>query len=541
MIETDVLVVGGGPVGLSLALELGLQGRGCLLVEQNDRVGAAPRAKVTNVRSRELMRRWGIADRLAQASPFGVDYPSNVVFATRLAGRELARFENGFYCSPVRDERYCEHAQWIPQYKVEAVLRERAEEFAGVHTRFSTRLTGWLEDADGVEASLVDEATGETFLVRAAYLVGADGARSTVRERLGIRMEGASGLAHFHNIVFRSPGLAHKHALGPAVMYWLVNAEVPAVLAPLDADDLWTFGCPKLANSEADPIALIRTALGLDIEIEIVDRDAWTAHQLIATSYREGRVFLAGDACHLHPPFGGHGMNMGIGDAVDLGWKLGAVLDGWADEHLLDSYEIERRQIHRLVIDEAVENNAHSSRSLVVDGIEADGPDGDAARALVTERILADKRREFLALGVVLGSRIASSPAILSEAGAPTASRDASAYVPSAAPGSLAPHAWLGADDSLYDHFAVNELTLLVVQEQAAQAAQAIARAADAAGIPLRVISPPWADLHSLYQADLALIRPDQFVAWRGDSVADACSALLRAVGREPLLTETTQ
>ncbi len=541
MIETDVLVVGGGPVGLSLALELGLQGRSCLLVEQNNRVGVAPRAKVTNVRSRELMRRWGIADRLAQASPFGVDYPSNVVFATRLAGRELARFENGFYCSPVRDERYSEHAQWIPQYKVEAVLRERAEEFAGVHTRFSTRLTGWLEDADGIEADLLDEATGETIKVRAAYLVGADGARSTVRERLGIKMEGASGLAHFHNIVFRSPGLARKHALGPAVMYWLVNAEVPAVLAPLDTDDIWTFGCPKLANTEADPIALIRTALGLDIEIEIVDRDAWTAHQLIATSYRKGRVFLAGDACHLHPPFGGHGMNMGIGDAVDLGWKLGAVLDGWADERLLDSYEIERRQIHRLVIDEAVENNAHSSRSLVVEGIEADGPKGDAARAEVTERILTDKRREFLALGVVLGSRIARSPAILSETSAPTAPRDSGLYVPNAAPGSLAPHAWLAPGDSLYDHFASNEMTLLVVREQAAEAAHAISRAAHAAGIPLRVISPPWADLQSLYQADLALIRPDQFVAWRGDGVADACSALLRAVGREPILTETTE
>ena len=544
MIETDALVVGGGPVGLSLALELGVQGRSCLVVEQNNRVGVAPRAKVTNVRTRELMRRWGIADRLAQASPFGIDYPSNVVFATRLAGRELARFENGFYCAPVRDDRFSEHAQWIPQGKVEAVLRERAEEFPAVQTRFSTRLTGWLEDADGVEAELVDEATGESFKVRAAYLVGADGARSTVRGKLGITMEGASGLAHFHNIMFRSPGLDRKHALGPAVMYWLVNAEVPAVLTPLDTDDLWTFGCPKLANAEADPAALIRTALGLDIEIEIVARDAWTANQLIAKSYRKGRVFLAGDACHLHPPFGGHGMNMGIGDAVDLGWKLGAVLDGWADERLLDSYEIERRQIHRLVIDEAVENNAHSSRSLVVDGIEAEGSEGDAARATVAGRILADKRREFHALGVVLGSRIASSPALSTEAAhAPAlAARESGAYVPNAAPGSLAPHAWLtegrAPGASLYDHFAADEMTLLVVREHATPAAQAIAAAAHAAGIPLRVVSPPWADLHALYQADLALIRPDQFVAWRGDSVAEACRALLRAAGRQPVPAE---
>ena len=221
-------------MGLSLALELGLQGRRCLLVERHDRVGFAPRAKTTNVRSRELMRRWDIAQRLAAASPFGVDYPSNIVFATRLAGRELARFANAFYCAPVRDERFAEHAQWIPQYKVEDVLRARAAEFPGVALRFATELVDWTETPGGIDARLADLATGERIDVRAAYLVGADGARSTVREKLGIRMEGRSPLSHHHNIVFRSPGLAQRHALGPAVMYWLVNADVPAVVAPLD-------------------------------------------------------------------------------------------------------------------------------------------------------------------------------------------------------------------------------------------------------------------------------------------------------------------
>jgi 2-polyprenyl-6-methoxyphenol hydroxylase-like FAD-dependent oxidoreductase len=542
MIETDVLVVGGGPVGLSLALELGLQGRRCLLVEQTARGGVAPRAKTTNVRSRGLMRRWGIAERLAEASPFGIDYPSNVVFATRLAGYELARFENGFHCSPLRDERYPEHAQWIPQYKVEAALRQRVAEFTGVQTRLSTRLESWVEDADGVVAQLVDEAAGETLQVRAAYIVGADGARSTVRERLGIAMEGTSALAQYHNIVFRSPGLTRQHALGPAIMYWLVNGEVPAVVAPLDADDLWTFGCPKLANTEADPATLIRAALGMDIEVEIINRDAWTAHQLIARAYRSGRAFLVGDACHLHPPFGGYGMNMGIGDAVDLGWKLAAVLQGWAGAALLDSYEVERRQVHRRVVDEAVENHAHGSRSLVVEDIESAGPAGDAARAGVKAQILTHKRREFDALGVVLGSRLVTSPVMAADDFGSAAPPDSAIYVPSANPGSLAPHAWLtegkARGASLYDLFAHDGMTLLVTRSEALAAADTVAQAAAAAGVPLRVVTPGRPALHTLYEADMALIRPDQFVAWRGNSAAAASAALLRAAGRAAIQTQ---
>jgi 2-polyprenyl-6-methoxyphenol hydroxylase-like FAD-dependent oxidoreductase len=546
MIETDVLVVGGGPVGLSLALELGLQGRRCLVAEQNDRAGVAPRAKCTNIRSRELMRRWGIAERLAEASPFGIDYPSNVVFATRLAGYELARFENGFYCSPERDERFSEHGQWIPQYKVEVILGRRAGEFPGVEIRLSTQLESWTEDAEGVTAQLIDTASGETFQVRAAYLVGADGARSTVRERLGIEMEGISPLGQFHNIVFRSPGLSRKHALGPAIMYWLVNGEVPAVVAPLDAGDVWTFGCPKLANADADPTTLIRAALGMgDIEVEIVNRDHWTAHQLIARAYRAGRAFLAGDACHLHPPFGGHGMNMGIGDAVDLGWKLSAVLKGWGGEALLDSYEIERRQVHRRVVDEAVENNSRSSRSLVVEGIEADGPAGDAVRAGVKEQILIHKPQEFLALNVVLGSRLVTSPVLAADDFGTPAPLNAGAYVPSANPGSLAPHVWLAEGKargaSLYDHFAVEGLTLLVTNPQAMAAAETVAQAARAVGVPLRVIAPESPTLHALYEADMALIRPDQFIAWRGNCAADASKALLRAAGREVINTTLTE
>jgi len=545
MINTDVVVVGAGPVGLSLALELGQQGRRCLVVELHDRIGVAPRAKNTNVRSRELMRRWGIADRLAAASPLGVDYPPNVVFATRLTGHELARFENAFYCAPVRDSRFSEHGQWIPQYKVEAALRQRVAELEGVDVRMANRLLRWTEDEQGITADLQDEATGRTWQARAAYLVGADGARSTVREQLGIEMEGTSPLGHFHNIVFRSPGLSKKHQLGPAIMYWLVNQEVPSVLAPLDAGDLWTFGCPKLAHAEADPATLIRAAVGLDIDVEVITRDEWTAHQLIARVYRSGRAFLAGDACHLHPPFGGHGMNMGIADAVDLGWKLSAVLKGWGGAALLDSYETERRQVHRRVVDESVENNSRSSQSLAVDGIEAEGADGDAVRSRVTAQILAGKPQEFFALDLVLGIRLSGSPVLPpSDTDVPTPASKSGSYVPSAQPGSLAPHAWIADGTahgaSLYDHFSLQGLTLLVTHPRARSVAEEVARAAAEVSVPLEVIAPNVPSLHELYEADMVLIRPDQIVAWRGDSAPEASQALLRAAGREENESTTT-
>ena len=532
--DTDVLVVGAGPVGLALAIELGMQGRRCVVVERHDRVGYAPRAKTTNVRSRELLRRWSIADRLAAASPFGVDYPSNIVFATRLAGRELARFANAFYCAPARDDRFAEHAQWIPQYKVEEVLRSRAVGFPGVDLRFATSLDDWTDVAGGIEARLTDLASGTASSVRARYLVGADGARSTVREKLGVKMEGRSPLSHHHNIIFRAPGLASRHALGPAIMYWLVNPDVPAVIAPLDNDDRWTFGCPKLAAADADPRPLIDAALGFDAGIDIVSRDEWTAHQLIAQSYRRGNVFLAGDACHLHPPFGGHGMNMGIGDAIDLGWKMAAVLEGWGGEGLLESYEIERRPIHRRVVDEAVVNLGFSSHGLVQDGIEDEGAAGDAVRAAAAEQILATKQREFDSLGVVLGSAYGASPVLSDEADEPRL-QESTAFRPNARAGSRAPHAWVadgtGRGASLFDHFATSAMTLLVTAGEAAAATHA-QDAAARADVPLMVVAPGRPDLRALYEARFALIRPDQHVAWRGDDIREAGAMLARAAGR---------
>ena len=536
--DFDVMVAGAGPVGLSLAIELGLRGVRCLVVERNDRVGYSPRAKTTNVRTREHLRRFGIADALRDASPIARDYPFDVVFATRMTGPALARFANVSSGGPERNELHSENGQWVPQYTLEEVLRTRAAGMPGVQLQFQAELAGFDQDAGGVSAKVRDLRTGETSTRRCAYLVGADGARSTVREGIGAAMKGDErAVFRNYSIIFRAPDLARRHAHGRAVMYWMVNRDMPGLLGPMDQHGLWFFMATKLP-ADPDPdqaIDIIRRGTGLhDLQIEIVRGDPWVARCLIADSYRDGRVFLAGDACHLHPPFGGFGMNMGVGDAVDLGWKLGAVLQGWGGAALLDSYEAERRPVHQRTMNEAAINYATVGNELARPGIEDDGPAGDALRMEVGDAILASKGREFNTLGLVLGSNYHGSPTVVPDGTVPPPEHFMH-YVPSASPGCLAPHLWLHDGSSLYDHFGLG-LTLLVTGAGSAPPMTGAAPMAEAAarlGIPLAVVARGDERLERLYRARYALVRPDQHVAWRGDALpADPAAVLAHVAGR---------
>lgn len=514
-----VVIVGAGPAGLGLAIELGVRGIPCLLIERNDRVGYAPRAKTTNVRTREHLRRWGIADRLRAASPLGVDYPSNVVFCTRLAGVELARHENAMYCAPGRNPLYAEHAQWIPQYTLEETLRAYAQSLPCVQIRFNCELLDVSQHPAGVQVRMRDGTDGSERQVQADYLVGADGARSKVRELIGARMEGRYGLSRNFNIVFRAPGLDRAHGLGPAIMYWQVNRDVPSLIGPMDRGDTWFF-MPTHADGhgridDVDVAALIGRATGIDLPYEVLSRDEWVASKLLADRYRRGRIFLVGDACHQHPPFGGYGMNMGIADSVDLGWKLAATLQGWGGPALLDSYEAERRPLHQWVLDEAEVNHATLGNQLLADGIEDAGPAGQRIRQEIRARIEVEKMREFATLGVVLGYRYDDSPVIVGDAG-PTPERDFINYVPSSRPGARAPHLWLHDGSSLYDHFGFG-FTLLAAQSVPPGELEEIQGAARAHRLPFTIIQPREGAVASHYPARLTLIRPDQQVAWRGD------------------------
>lgn len=535
---TEVLIVGAGPVGQGLAIELGLRGIACMVIDRNDRVGVAPRAKTCNVRSREHFRRWGMADKLRAASPLGVDYPSNIVFTTRLSGHLLARFDNALYCAPGRHPQYAEHAQWIPQYKVEQVMRDHLQGMASVTMRLQCQLQSIEQHDDDVLATLSCPDGSDVHTVRARYLVGCDGARSGVRELIGARMEGRYGLSRNYNFVFRAAGLDHAHPHGKAIMYWQINGDLPSIIGPMDDGDRWFFMPtalpPGLEITRENAPDFIRKATGIDLPYEILSADEWVASELLASHYRDRRVFIAGDAAHLHPPFGGFGMNMGIGDAVDLGWKLAAVLQGWGGEALLDSYEFERRRVHKYVIEQATANHALLGGSLLAPGLEDDTPEGEALRQATGARIRGAKLSEFYTLGTILGDCHAGSPVVVAAAtpdAPPQAQgpRDFLNYVPRAEPGCRAPHAWLHDGSSLYDHFGTG-FTLLVSSDAALGEAERAQGDARRLGVPLTVLPQQNSGVRLLYRLPLTLIRPDQHIAWTGSTWPAAAESDVLAI-----------
>ena len=515
--QPRVAIIGSGPAGLALAIELGHRGVSCVVLERGLRAGYAPRAKTTNVRTREHLRRWGIADVLAAASPFGVDYPSDVFFVTSLAGKLIHRFENALACAPARDERYSEHSQWIPQYKLEGVLKDHAASLDGVTIEYGQEFVSFTQTDDAVTLTILDYKSGTRRTLTVDYLVGADGARSAVRDAIGAKMEGRYGLSRNYNTIFSAPGLAEAHAHGPGIMYWQLNSDAPSLIGPMDTPDLWYFmptGVPDgVTHSDAHILNLIRQSTGIDLPYQILSSDIWVASRLLADRYRQGRVFLIGDACHLHPPFGGFGMNMGLADGVDLGWKLAAVLDGWGGPELLDSYEGERRFVHDYVMDEAEANHALIPSTLLRPGLADNTAEGAAARAEAGAFIAEHKAAEFYALGVVLGYCYLNS-AIVVDDGTMREWQRRRDYVPSAIPGCLAPHHWLADGTSLYDRFGPGFTLLVLDADIDIDVAAAEARAA---GVPLTVLRLPDAGLRDLYGAAMALIRPDQHVAWRGE------------------------
>ncbi|HEY6787625.1 MAG TPA: FAD-dependent monooxygenase, partial [Trebonia sp.] len=323
--DTPVLIAGGGPVGLALAVELGLRGVECLVVEPRPQpTRLRPRAKTLSVRTMEHARRWGLAGRLRAAAPLPVSWSRDVSFCTSFLGEEITRFTGVLGLGD--DGHSPERGQQMPQYVLEEVLRDVVTELPAVDLRLGWRLQALDGTGPGPVLVTLCDSAGKAFPVAAEYVVGADGARSVVREQIGARYVGSTALRPNTGVVFRSQELVAAVPHRPAVQTWLLNRQTPGMMGPIDSRGLWwliAFGVDG-RSADFDPQRLINGALGRELTVEVVSTDPWTARMELVDRCRSGRVFLIGDAAHLNPPFGGHGLNTGIGDAVDLGWKLAA-------------------------------------------------------------------------------------------------------------------------------------------------------------------------------------------------------------------------
>ncbi|MEO6270773.1 MAG: FAD-dependent monooxygenase, partial [Lautropia sp.] len=396
--------------------------------------------------------------------------------------------------------------------------------------------------ADGIEATVLPAAGGAHSRLRCSYLVGSDGARSLIRRLLGIRFGGATGArrdfmgGQMFAVHLRAPALQRSLGHPRTWMSVAINPQRRAFMCGIDGEAEYVFHAAVQPNEDpatwtaAEAQRIFNEALGRPHPIEVLSLGTWTAgHSLVADRFQQGRVFLGGDAAHLFTPTGGLGYNTAVEDAVNLGWKLAAVLKGGAPPALLDSYETERRPL-------AERNTAYARHFADSVGnfkatvlLEEDSPAGTAERAAAGAYLDAHARLEFNIPGVTFGGRYDGSPLIVKDGSSPPPD-SANAYIPTACPGGRPPHAWLADGRSLYDTFHF-EWTLLALGEAPPDPA-AFRDGARNMALDLTIVHHPSPQLLALYESPLVLIRPDQVVAWRGADAAAASSVLAQASGR---------
>ncbi|MBB1632485.1 FAD-dependent oxidoreductase [Cupriavidus sp. UME77] len=536
--QAPVLIVGAGPVGLGLALELAYRNIHSILVDQGDGVVRYSKMGHVSVRSMEHCRRWGVAEAVHNCG-FPRDYPLNQVFCTSLNGQHIGTLE---YPS-IAQERTThdvspEHKQRCPQLWFDPILAKAAAARPEIVQRYRTKLRGFEQDGSGVRAQVEDLESGQIETITAEYMVGCDGSGSTVRQGLGIELEGDAVLSYSVGIYFTAPDLIKHHRMGPGSRYWLVGEEGTwGNLTVVDAKDIWRLtvigGQQRVEAKDFDAHYWLQRCLGSkDIPYHIDAVLPWRRSRLLANRYGKGRVFLAGDASHVNAPNGGYGMNTGLGDAVDLGWKLQAVLEGWGAEQLLSAYESERRPVGQRNVDAAAVNFSLTRPKLSYAHVEEEGSRGEAARAMLRRDMLDGTRQEWETLGVHLGYRYEGSPLIWSD-GTAAPPDDLSEYVPCARPGHRAPHIGLGDGRSILDLFG-KAFVMLCLGDGAAPAGETALAGVQAAAaelkMPFEIQVVPDRAAHVLYERRFVLVRPDGHVAWRGDAIDIDPHALMRTV-----------
>src|SRR4051812_45885188 len=530
-IETPILIVGGGPVGLALAADLGWRGASCLLIEQGEGPADHPRATAINARSMEFMRRWGVAEAVRKASA-PEDFPHTALYCTSLTGFEIARIERPHHGGSKPTITSPERAQRCNQIWLDPILRDAAQSFSSVEVRYRTRFESFAERGDDVIATAHDLARDERITIAARYLIDCSGGHSPIRRQLDIGMSGSPYIGHFLSIFVRAPELWKHHAMGKAALINFVEPEgLWRNLVILDGRELYRFGVRGKqyydAPEQVDVERMFNEVIGNSVPHEIISIRRWVARNVVSDAYRNGRVFFAGDAAHLNHPSSGLGLNTGLGDAVDLSWKLAATLAGWGGPGLLESYETERQPVGRRNIGHADVSHQGDREREPPPEIFQDTPAGERERRTMGDAIVASMTRKFITDGLALGYRYDPSPICWNEAdAAPHAAIED--YRPNAVTGSRAPHAWLAERRSIIDLYG-RGFTLVRFGDNAPDVS-AIAHAFASRAVPLSVQAVGNPAIGLLYERRLALVRPDGHVAWRGDAPPADPSALVDRV-----------
>lgn len=542
-LDADVIVVGAGPVGLIAALDLANRGLTCIVVERNPFL-TVPSVKCNHVASRtmERLRGLGLAEEVRN-SGLPADHPHDIAFRTTLTGTELGRIP-----IPARRDRYTStvgpDTSWptpepphrINQTFLEPILERRAAATENVTLLNETEFHSFEQDNDAVSAVVSDADGSNERTLRARFLIGADGGSSKVRKQMGARLHGDAVLQHVQSTCIRSNRLYDLMPEPRAWSYYTFNPRRNGHVYSIDGREIFLIHT-YLSEEEAEHDGIdrdraIRDILGVDdsFEYEVVSNEDWVARRLVADRFRDGRVFIAGDSCHLWVPYAGFGMNAGIADGLNLTWLLGAHLAGWADYGILDAYEAERLPITDQVSRFAMEHQRKLAKPVVPAEVEDDTPEGEEVRARLGEEAYALNVQQFAAAGLNFGYSYEQSPIIVYD-GDEAPAYSMGSFTPSTVPGCRAQHFWLPDGRSLYDAFGPG-YTIIAID--GADPLRGFLDDAAAAGVPVTVVSVPREAVPAEYTRRFTLCREDQHVAWRSDTApADSRElvALLRGLG----------
>jgi 2-polyprenyl-6-methoxyphenol hydroxylase-like FAD-dependent oxidoreductase len=545
--RTRVLIVGGGPVGLTLAIDLAWRGIDVVVAERRP-AGDPPDVKCGQVgaRSMEIFRRLGLADKL-RGIGLPADYPNDIVSATSVTGIELSRIP-----IPARGERGTpeaagpdtawptpEHTHRCNQKFFEPVLVAHAAGQPRIRILHRTEITDLAQDEQGVTASAVDLDGGTRSTIECDYLVGCDGASSLVRKSIGSEFVGIPVLQYAQSFYVRAPRLRSLLPGKPAWLYFSLNPRRCGITMAVDGQETWNiqnYSYPEetgLDHLERDWVIRSILGVGTDFEYELLSSEDWIARRLVASKFRDRRVFICGDAAHVWMPLGGFGMSAGIADAANLAWKLVGVLCGWAAPEILDAYEAERHpitdQASRIISD--IGRQRMMQRDELSPELERLDASGEAARAATGQRAYPLDLEQQCCGGLNFGYFYDQSP-IIAYDGERAPSYTMGTFTSSTVPGCRAPHVWLEGRHSLYDAMGP-DYTLLRFDPTAPVAG--IVAAAARRGLPLAVLDVGSPEAPEFYRHKLVLVRPDQHVAWRGDEEpADALNLvdLVRGAAR---------